>query len=402
MQVCIPCDAGDNCMEKNSSFGITHASHPVLLQAVLDTFHSGIHIFNAIRNQSGEIIDFQFVLLGKKSVAFPDRQDLAGRKLLAEYPEYQAQLQQMAQVVNSGSSRSHEVHLTANGNNSWYLVTDSPFGEGLVNVWEDITEQKQAEEKIHELNRTLLINNRELASLNSELKTFNSIAATDYTDTLRKLYTNLEFIISHDARNLTDEGKANVRRAQSAIQKMKLLTEDIVSYSRIHTHDTDLQAVDLIAMLQGIQDDMRRGWPDIEINIACQENMPEIQGYPFLLNLLFHHLIDNAIKFRKENTHPIVEVGCRDYDAASINHPAALPGTRYNRYTFTDQGIGFAQEAAEDIFVIFHRLHQKGMYKGSGIGLAICRKIMDIHGGFITAEGTMGTGAHFHCYFPIP
>jgi signal transduction histidine kinase len=389
-------------MEKTIASGYPQTNHPMLLQAVLDTFHSGIHIFNAIRDQNGAIIDFQFILLGKESIAFRGRQDLPGKKLLEEYPDYRTQLEQMAQVVNSGQARTHEVHLSGNGKNSWYLVTDSPFGEGLVNVWEDITEQKQAEEKIRELNRTLLINNRELASVNSELKTFNSIAATDYTDTLRKLYTNLEFIIAHDARNLTDEGKANVRRAQSAIQKMKLLTEDIVSYSRIHTHDTDLQRVDLVTMLQAIQDDMRRNWPDININIDCQENMPAIEGYPFLLNLLFHHLIDNAIKFRKENIHPVVKVSCRDYDAASVKHPAAIPGTRYNRYTFTDQGIGFEQTSAEDIFLIFHRLHQKGMYKGSGIGLAICRKIMDIHGGFIIAESTPGDGAHFHCYFPVP
>jgi light-regulated signal transduction histidine kinase (bacteriophytochrome) len=155
-------------------------------------------------------------------------------------------------------------------------------------------------------------------------------------------------------------------------------------------------------MLQAIQDDMCRNWPDININIDCQENMPAIEGYPFLLNLLFHHLIDNAIKFRKENIHPVVKVSCRDYDAASVKHPAAIPGTRYNRYTFTDQGIGFEQTSAEDIFLIFHRLHQKGMYKGSGIGLAICRKIMDIHGGFIIAESIPGEGADFHCYFPVP
>lgn len=389
-------------MEKTIASGYPQANHPMLLQAVLDTFHSGIHIFNAIRDHKGVITDFQFILLGKESIAFRGRRDLPGKKLLEEYPDYRAQLEQMAQVVNSGQARTHEVHLSGNEKDSWYLVTDSPFGEGLVNVWEDITEQKQAEEKIRELNRTLLINNRELASVNSELKTFNSIAATDYTDTLRKLYTNLEFIITHDARNLTDEGKANVRRAQSAIQKMKLLTEDIVSYSRIHTHDTDLQHVDLVTMLQAIQDDMCRNWPDININIDCQNNMPAIEGYPFLLNLLFHHLIDNAIKFRKENIHPVVKVSCRDYDAASVKHPAAIPGTRYNRYTFTDQGIGFEQASAEDIFLIFHRLHQKGMYKGSGIGLAICRKIMDIHGGFIIAESIPGEGAQFHCYFPVP
>lgn len=376
-----------------------HANHPVLLQAILDTFHSGIHVFHAIRNESGEIEDFLFVLLGKKSVAFSNPTELTGKKLFETYPSYLTQLESLKQVVETGISKTHEVHIQAEGKDTWYLVSDSKFGDGFVNVWEDITEHKQAEEKIRELNRTLLINNRELASLNSELKTFNSIAATDYTDTLRKLYTNLEFIITHDARNLTDEGKANVRRAQSAIQKMKLLTEDIVSYSSIHTHDTDLQPIDLVAMLLNIQDDMRRLWPGLDIKIDCQDNMPQIEGYPFLLSLLFHHLVDNAVKFRKENASPVVRVSCEQ--PQEYKHPLAIPGTLYNKYTIFDEGIGFAMEHAETIFTIFSRLHPKGAYKGSGIGLAVCRKIMDIHGGFIVAESGDGNGSYFHCYFPV-
>ncbi len=378
-----------------------HPNHPVLLQAILNTFHSGIHIFHALRNEAGEITDFEFVLLGNKSVVFEGRENLSGKKLFEEYPDYRSQLDSLRQVVETGISKTQEVHHTKDGQDTWYLVSDSKFGDGFVNVWEDITEHKQAEEKIRELNRSLLINNRELASLNSELKTFNSIAATDYTDTLRKLYTNLEFIISNDARNLTDEGKANVRRAQSAIQKMKLLTEDIVAYSRIHTHDNDLQGVDLVNMLLNIQEDMRRLWPGLEIKIECMDNMPHIQGYPFLLNLLFHHLVDNAVKFRRENTNPVVTVACDTFEAQALKHQSAIPGTRYNCYTITDDGIGFDPQHSEDIFTIFYRGHQKGTYKGSGIGLAICRKIMDIHGGFIIAESKPGNGASFHCYFPL-
>jgi light-regulated signal transduction histidine kinase (bacteriophytochrome) len=227
---------------------------------------------------------------------------------------YVEQMSGIIQVVETGVSKSYEAQHIINGVISWFLVTDSKFGDGFINVWEDITEHKQAEEKIKELNRTLQINNRELASLNSELKTFNSIAATDYTDTLKKLYTNLEFLISHDAKNLSDEGKANVRRAQSAIQKMKLLTEDIVSYSSIHTKNNELQVVDLVAMLQSIKEDMMRVWPGIEIKMDCQDNMPAIHGYPFLLTVLFNHLMDNAIKFSKENSHPVIRISCPDAD----------------------------------------------------------------------------------------
>jgi signal transduction histidine kinase len=372
-----------------------------LLQAIFDAFTSGIHVYSALRDKDNHIIDFELVMMSKKSAAFKDRGHLVGKRLLRDLHEHASQFEYFVQVVETGTPKSYEVQYGLDGIHKWYLVSDSKFGDGFINVWEDITEHKDAEEKIKDLNRTLRTNNRELASLNSELKTFNSIAATDYTDTLKKLYTNLEFIISNDARNLSDEGKANVRRAQSAIQKMKLLTEDIVSYSSIHTLDNDLQTVDLMGMLQGIKEDMSRVWPGIEIKIDCQDNMPEIQGYPFLLTLLFHHMIDNAIKFRKENSHPVIHISCPESNSTSIGHPSAIPGVAYNHFTIKDHGIGFDQIHSEDIFTIFYRLHPKGAYKGSGIGLAICRKIMDIHGGFVVAESGDGQGATFHCYFPV-
>jgi signal transduction histidine kinase len=387
-------------MNNNSVNGTEpRVSHPVLLQAILDTFQSGIHIFHAVRDSNNEIIDFEFVLSGKKSVAFENPAELPGKRLFEAFPAYKVLLESMKQVVEMGVCKTQELHRSSGGGERWYLVSDSKFGDGFVNVWEDITEHKQAEAKIRELNRSLLINNRELAALNSELKTFNSIAATDYTDTLRKLYTNLEFIISNDARNLSDESKANVRRAQSAIQKMKLLTDDIVSYSRIHSYDTDLQLVNIRGMLTQIEEDMRWGWPGIDVKISCKDEMLEIMGYPFLLNLLFHHLVDNAIKFRKEGTMPVIGIECKH--SLEPQHPSAIPGTHYNCYIVTDKGIGFDPVYAEDIFKIFYRLHPRGVYKGSGIGLAICRKIMDVHGGFIEAKSEPGMGTSFFCYFPL-
>ncbi|MEO8174155.1 MAG: hypothetical protein ABI581_13770, partial [Sediminibacterium sp.] len=245
-----------------------------LPQAILDAFNSGIHIFTALRDNKNRIIDFELVMMSKNSAVLKAPGDMIGKKLPECLPDYAERLGELIQVVETGVSRSYEVQRTNGDTVTWFLVTDSKLGDGFINVWEDITEHKQAEDKIKELNRILRINNRELASLNSELKTFNSIAATDYTDTLKKLYTNLEFLISNDAKNLSDEGKANLRRAQSAIQKMKLLTEDIVSYSNIHTQNNELQSVDVVVMLQSIKEDMARVWPGIEIKMDCADNMP--------------------------------------------------------------------------------------------------------------------------------
>ncbi|HMJ46497.1 MAG TPA: ATP-binding protein, partial [Ferruginibacter sp.] len=127
---------------------------------------------------------------------------------------------------------------------------------------------------------------------------------------------------------------------------------------------------------------------------------PKMHGYQKLLSLLFHHLIDNAIKFRKEDTCVSIVISCKGEDGEKIENPAAFKGSRYNVISISDDGIGFDGKHVESIFKLFTRLNEKHRYKGSGIGLAVCKKIMDLHHGFINAESTEGEGTIFHCYFP--
>jgi signal transduction histidine kinase len=270
----------------------------------------------------------------------------------------------------------------------------------VIGVDLDVTEQRQTEDKINELVKELRRKNRELQSLNSELKTFNTIAATDYKETLRHVYTSLEFIISNDAYNLSNPGKANIRRAQASLQKMNLLTDDIVEYSGIHAPTEAPVEVDLNDLLKVVRDDLEKLVTDTSAIIECQD-CPVIFGYPQLLSLLFHHLIENAIKFRKEDGKPVIHVEHLTKQGAEIEYTSAEADKTYNVISVKDNGDGFNQEEAEKIFEMFSRLHQKGKYKGSGIGLAICKKIMDIHGGFITASAEEGKGAAFSCYFPL-
>ena len=271
----------------------------------------------------------------------------------------------------------------------------------MVGVDVDITNNLEAEFKIQELNHTLLKKNRELVSLHSELTTFNSIAVNDYKETLKKLYTIMEFIISNDARKLSNEGRANIRRAQSAIQKMKLLTEDILSYSSIHMIEAEMTDVNLNGLIDHIKEDLTKKHPEIKLTIEC-DSMPDMKGYPLLLSLLFHHLVMNALKFRKEEDPGVsIRIQCTRINGFHIDHADASPALWYNLISVSDNGIGFEQEHAKKIFSMFYILHDRTKYKGSGIGLAICRKIMDMHEGFITAESEVNKGATFNCYFPV-
>jgi len=263
------------------------------------------------------------------------------------------------------------------------------------------TEQlRQAQERVMELNKTLLTMNRELNSLNSELKTFTSVAATNYSETLRQLYINLELIMTHDAPNFSNSGRANLRRAQAAIQRLKLVTDDLVSFSKLQHSEEQKNPVDLNDILKNAINEVlaQSNHPFIEISCA---HLPVINGHGSLLSLMFHHLLDNAVKFRKEGQSNKIDITCREVAAHELQRPSSEKVNNYFVVSIRDSGIGFPQHEAEKLFEMFYRLHEKGKYKGSGIGLSIAKKIMEMHSGFITAEGEEGNGASFHCYFPV-
>lgn len=255
----------------------------------------------------------------------------------------------------------------------------------------------EMERQITMLNQLLFVKSRELESLSLELKTFTTIVTNEYIETLRHLYTSLEFIISNDGKNLSDAGKANVRRAQAAIQKMKLLTDDIIAFSKITTNGT-LSRVNLNEIIANVLISLANKIEENSVHTSYAD-LPVINGYPPLLSVLFTHLIDNAIKFRKEETGPRITITHLQEDGINIKNEIAVKEVRYDIISVVDNGAGFDPLEADKIFTMFYKLHGKGKNKGSGIGLAICKKIMDLHGGFIVAE-CIPDCTTFRCFFP--
>ncbi len=268
-----------------------------------------------------------------------------------------------------------------------------------IGVDRDITDQVKLEEKIDALNENVLAANHHLAKVNLEMQTFTSIAANDYKETLKHLYTNLEYITTTEAKNLNHTARANIRRAQAAIQKLKLLTEDIIIYSSIKSLDGGKSQVNVNELLETIKTYVTKKIKEEDVQIDCA-NLPVLYGYPALLSLMFHHLIDNSIKFHQQGKKIIIHINCDSREGLTINNPLAVPGKKYDVISITDNGHGFNPEHATDIFKMFFRIPETRNHKGSGMGLAICKKIMDIHGGFITAESVPENGANFYCYFP--
>lgn len=321
--------------------------------------------------------------------------------------DYPGRMRQIDSIVTMNDEEIQEMELrvkVAGKGYRWFRVYDRVFkrneqGEPIaaIGTAHDIHEAKLM---IDSLDKQIRNKNRQLEALNAELKTFNTIATNDYSETLRNLYTSLEYIVSHDASNLSNTGRANIRRAQASIQKMKLLTEDIISYTRLHEIDTQEQVVDLNTILSDVLNEFGKK-PEQYNAVIKADPLPKVNGYPLLISLVFHHLIDNAIRFGKETIAPLITISAKEWvKGDQVKHEAAQPNMKYYEITVTDNGIGFSQQDAKRIFEMFSRLHSSNKFKGSGIGLAVCKKIMGLHGGFITVESEPGKGSVFYCYFP--
>lgn len=309
-------------------------------------------------------------------------------------------------IRNISPAFEHVMRIDVNGKIKTIVVKAEPLRNQptmqatMIGVDHDITAQKMADEKIQELNKSLLVKNKELEFLNSELNTFNTIAANDYKDTLRKLYTCLEFIVTNDAKNLSNESKANLRRGQADIQKMHLLTDDIISYSKIDFRESELSELDLSETISEVIKDMSEKIDGINIQVAS-DNMPRIHGHARLIRLMFRHLIDNAIKFRNEKAAPAIKIDHDESNPTIDGNNKIKPAGQYVRIVISDNGSGFDEPEPNHLFTLFYRSHDRHKYKGSGIGLAIAKKIMDIHEGFISAESVNGNGTTISCYFPV-
>jgi signal transduction histidine kinase len=175
---------------------------------------------------------------------------------------------------------------------------------------------------------------------------------------------------------------------------MQELLTDFINYTRIVQSNEEAQTVNLEKVIDDVRKDFKEPI-DNKKAIIKVDNLPEIIGYNYQLHLLFSNLLDNALKFSKADTPPTINITVTDVVSAETNDER-----KYIRISFIDNGIGFEKEFAEKIFMIFQRLHTSdSSYLGKGIGLAICKRVMVNHGGYITATAEPGVGATFNLYF---
>ncbi len=264
---------------------------------------------------------------------------------------------------------------------------------GYTGVMKDITEsffyKRALEQKVLQLDKS-----------NKNLQEFVYVASHDLQEPLRKISTFTERLKNRFEDSLSEEGNMYVNRIMNSSKNMQTLLEDLLHFSRLSSTDKEFEEVSLQECMNSVLNDLEIKLEETGAKVHC-DPLPSVKGYPSQIKQLFVNLLGNAIKFRQEHVAPVITIRCEEVNHEKHSELPLNKNGRYVKLVFTDNGIGFEQEFSERIFMIFQRLNGKSEYAGSGIGLSICKKIVDNHHGFIYASSEPGKGATFTVLLPI-
>jgi len=259
------------------------------------------------------------------------------------------------------------------------------------NLEAEITERKNSEEKVKALNLQLLQNIDKLEAANKDLDRFAFMASHDLQEPLRKIRTFGDRVASKYCDVLDEDGKKYLERMQNAAQRMQSLIQDILTFSQITVHEKQFVVSDLNVLLNEVIGELEQPIREKDFKIETG-TLPSIAVNPGLIRPLFLNLISNAIKYSRKDVKPFVRIHTDNGDGSD---------KKYCRIFFEDNGIGFDQKYSEQIFRMFTRLHQRNEVEGTGIGLALCKKIVEEHNGFISARSKENEGSVFIVSLPL-
>ncbi|MDQ2656668.1 MAG: ATP-binding protein, partial [Bacteroidota bacterium] len=234
----------------------------------------------------------------------------------------------------------------------------------------------------------------QLLKTNAELEQFAYVSSHDLQEPLRKIQTFTELVSNNLDKK--DVARKYLDKIDTSASRMAVLIKGVLSYSRL-THSADHKTVDLDKVLKSVLDDYELliGQKNGRIN---SEKLPVVQGIELQMFQLFSNLINNSLKFSERE--PVINISVKQIPLDDPRLQALDHARRFVEIEFRDNGIGFDSKYSDKIFTLFQRLNNRRDYEGTGIGLALCKKIVDNHGGAITVESTAGEGSTFKVLLP--
>ena len=346
---------------------------------------------------SGEHIDFN---LGILAIHEKDRDRVVEKLQKVLNPQMTGSYEDIFSIRNQLTGRDSTVRVRGkvsfHEDGTAYLITGTLL---------DITEQKVMERALEQqvLRRTeeLKASNTHLSRTNQELEQFAFVASHDLQEPLRKIRT-FSGLLEERSGNTLDEGaRTYLSKIKSASERMSRLITDLLDFSRVSSKSELRMPVDLNGILQKIEEDFELVIKQKNAVIDAQQ-LPVIEAVPLQMNQLFYNLLSNSLKFTREGIPPLIRIRARRIAPREASrHPDLGPRRVYWAIDVSDNGIGFDPILSEKIFTIFQRLNPRNQYEGTGIGLALCKKIVMSHGGTIYATAQPLQGATFHILLPV-
>jgi signal transduction histidine kinase len=314
------------------------------------------------------------------------------------HPEDRKQYDEMGRMIKDKQElREHTYRIVTKKGNIKYLRTKGQLvkrdGESvMIGVVQDISELLKAE-------NDLKVKNQELKRNNMELEAFNRVASHDLQEPLRKIQMFISRIDNSDRTKLSEKGMAQLDKIDQVAARMQSLIRNLLTYAYLNKKNEIFEKVDLNQVLKKIREDYSEQINEVDGRIISQK-LVEVNGIFFQLEQLLGNLILNSIKYRTPNLPPVIEIIAEIVSREEIPLEFVKLSRFYHKISVSDNGIGFDNAYVNKIFEVFQRLHPNTEYTGTGIGLAICKKIVENHRGHIHAQSILGKGSIFTIYLP--
>jgi PAS domain S-box-containing protein len=370
-------------------------------------------IVEKVMEYSGDTIglydkDLRLLKMNRKAEEFTGLKssEVEGKTFLELFPSAEKSKSHLDLVKALEGETIHNTRFDSKITNRTYENFLFPLKDANQNIYavlaiaHDITEYVNATVEVQKAYRILEDKNRELERSNKELGSFTYVASHDLQEPLRKIQAFGRRIVEKEEQNLTDNGKDYLSRMVDAANRMQKLIDSLLEFSRTTTATKKFELSDLNILLEEVKRENKFSIDEKHAVIEVAP-LPNIIVVPFQFKQLVWNLISNSLKYSKRDEKPHIEITCDILPSKEIDRPDIISGVNYCKISFKDNGIGFDPVFSEQIFELFQRLHGRAEYSGSGIGLAICKKIVENHEGYITAESKPGEGAAFHVYLPM-
>lgn len=391
-----------NLEDSNSSLEFANKSltqSRTFLKSIIDCSPDGILTYEAIRDKEGNIEDY-IILFANRHLAVlkgRDPETIIHKKVSEVYPNIRSTnlYTRLNKVTTTGISESFEIHYPHDGKvGGWFEVFISKLNDGVTLTGRDINHIKRYQEELKQNITSLNSYVQDLKNANEQLRQFNFVASHDLQEPLRKIqfFSNKMLEKSDENPGLSTE----ITKIKSSAAKMSDLLNSLTKYSKLQLGQLSIQLVDLNQILKHVLTDL-----DITINqknaSIGSDNLPTISCDPMQISQLFLQLLSNSLKFCTRK--PEISI-----NSTFVEDPIVLESLandyKYIRLRFTDNGIGFSNEYNEKIFMIFQKLHSNKAIHGTGVGLALCKKIVENHKGKIAAYSVENEGSTFDVYLP--